>query len=162
MEEEKAEVTALVPLKREQIEIVYQLHTVDGGWRVYDLGIDGVAGISGDPIAKTFARILAHRYYPTTDLGSAAAQVAGIVNRDLDVACLGTRKGNLELMVMWLMLWMADGRLARVSDGEDIGGERILRWGQDACIPLVAAGRTVVPAFVRRFCEVPSRSLASA
>jgi len=61
VEEEKAEVTALVPLKREQIEIVYQLHTVDGGWRVYDLGIDGVSTAEGN--RRRYARYIEKHSY---------------------------------------------------------------------------------------------------
>jgi phospholipid transport system substrate-binding protein len=61
VEGEKAAVTALVPLKREQIEIVYQLHIVDGGWRVYDLGIDGVSTAEGN--RRRYARYIEKHSY---------------------------------------------------------------------------------------------------
>ena len=135
----------------------------ESGWlrTDVDLGIDCVSGIDGLPVATTFERILRHRYFPTTDLGSAAAQVAMIVNRDLDVACLATRKGNLELATMWLLLWMADGRLVNVSGGHDIGDKRFLCWGQDECVPLLAGSRNTAEAFARSFCPDGSRVLAS-
>ncbi|MEW6755338.1 MAG: ABC transporter substrate-binding protein, partial [Candidatus Latescibacterota bacterium] len=43
-----ARVTALVPLKREQIEVGYRLRRHDGSWRVYDLVIDGVSTAEGN------------------------------------------------------------------------------------------------------------------
>ena len=61
VEGEQATVTALVPLKREQIEIVYQLHAVDGGWRVYDLGIDGVSTAEGN--RRRYARYIEKHSY---------------------------------------------------------------------------------------------------
>ena len=41
-------VKAMVPLKREKIEIIYKLHLVQNTWRVYDLVIDGVSTAEGN------------------------------------------------------------------------------------------------------------------
>ena len=43
----KATVKALVPLKAEQVEITYHLHSVDGEWKAYDLLIDGSSTAAG-------------------------------------------------------------------------------------------------------------------
>ena len=45
---ETTTVVAKVPLKREQIEIIYKLHQVQKAWRVYDLVIDGVSTAEGN------------------------------------------------------------------------------------------------------------------
>lgn len=43
----KATVKAMVPLKQEQISILYLMHQVGGQWRVYDLVIDDVSTADG-------------------------------------------------------------------------------------------------------------------
>jgi len=57
----KATVTALVPLKREQIEILYLLHAVEGRWRIYDLSIDGVSTAEGN--RRRYARYIEKHSY---------------------------------------------------------------------------------------------------
>jgi len=58
---DQATVTALVPLKREQINIVYLMRLVDGRWRVYDLVIDDVSTAEGN--RRRYARYIEKHSY---------------------------------------------------------------------------------------------------
>jgi len=61
IEGDRATVKAQVPLKREQIQIEYLLHTVDGQWRIYDLVIDGVSTAEGN--RRRYARYIEKNSY---------------------------------------------------------------------------------------------------
>ena len=61
IENDKAVVTAAVPLKREQVEIVYKMHLVQNAWRVYDLVIDGVSTAEGN--RRRYARYIEKKSY---------------------------------------------------------------------------------------------------
>ena len=60
-EGETAIVRATVPLKRENVEIVYKLHQVQKAWRVYDLVIDGVSTAEGN--RRRYARYIKKKGY---------------------------------------------------------------------------------------------------
>lgn len=57
----KATVKALVPLKREKVEILYSLHLLDGHWRIYDLSIDGASTAEGN--RRRYARYITKNTY---------------------------------------------------------------------------------------------------
>jgi phospholipid transport system substrate-binding protein len=57
----KAMVKASVPLKREQVEIVYSLHQVDDQWHIYDLSIDGASTAEGN--RRRYARYIKKNTY---------------------------------------------------------------------------------------------------
>ena len=59
--EGKATVKALVPLKREKVEIVYNLHRLDQHWRIYDLAIDGASTAEGN--RRRYARYITKNSY---------------------------------------------------------------------------------------------------
>ena len=61
IEGDKARVKALIPLKREKIEIEYLMHLVDGRWRIYDLVIDGVSTAEGN--RRRYARYIEKHSY---------------------------------------------------------------------------------------------------
>ncbi len=56
-----ATVKALVPLKREKIEIVYNLHRIEQHWRIYDLSIDGASTAEGN--RRRYARYITKNSY---------------------------------------------------------------------------------------------------
>jgi phospholipid transport system substrate-binding protein len=56
-----ARVVATVPLKREQIEIEYALHTSGDTWRIWDLVVDGVSTAEGNQ--RRYARYLEKNPY---------------------------------------------------------------------------------------------------
>lgn len=58
---DKATVKALVPLKREKVEIVYNLHRLDQHWRIYDLTIDGASTAEGN--RRRYARYITKNSY---------------------------------------------------------------------------------------------------
>lgn len=49
-------VEATAPLRRERVPITYHLHRVDGGWRIYDLAIDGAGTAAGN--RRQYARYI--------------------------------------------------------------------------------------------------------
>lgn len=59
--EGKATVKALVPLRREKVEIVYSLHRLDQHWRIYDLAIDGASTAEGN--RRRYARYITKHSY---------------------------------------------------------------------------------------------------
>ena len=61
IENDKAVVTATVPLEREQVEIVYKMHLVQNAWRIYDLVIDGVSTAEGN--RRRYARYIKKKSY---------------------------------------------------------------------------------------------------
>ena len=54
-------VVATVPLKREEIDIVYKMHLVQKSWRVYDLLIDGISTAEGN--RRRYARYIDKKGY---------------------------------------------------------------------------------------------------
>ena len=56
-----AVVQAMAPVRREQIEIEYKLHRVEGLWRIYDLVIDGVSTAEGN--RRRYARYIEKNGY---------------------------------------------------------------------------------------------------
>ncbi len=56
-----AVVQALAPVRDEEIEIEYKLHRVEGVWRIYDLGIDGVSTAEGN--RRRYARYIEKNGY---------------------------------------------------------------------------------------------------
>ena len=54
-------VVAIVPLQRDEIEIVYKLHQVQKAWRVYDIVIDGVSTAEGN--RRRYARYIEKKGY---------------------------------------------------------------------------------------------------
>ena len=52
----RATVEATAPLRRERVPITYHLHRVDGGWRIYDLAIDGAGTAAGN--RRQYARYI--------------------------------------------------------------------------------------------------------
>ncbi|NKB68821.1 MAG: hypothetical protein GKR89_17285 [Candidatus Latescibacteria bacterium] len=58
---DQAQVHAQVPLERDLVNIVYLLHRLESGWRVYDLIIDDVS--SADGHRKRHARYLQKKSY---------------------------------------------------------------------------------------------------
>ncbi len=43
VKEDKAKVTTVAYKKRKQVEILYKMHLLDSGWKVYDIEIDGAS-----------------------------------------------------------------------------------------------------------------------
>jgi phospholipid transport system substrate-binding protein len=58
---DRATVVASIPLKRESVEIVYNLHRVDDHWRIYDLSIDGASTAEGN--RRRYARYIEKNSY---------------------------------------------------------------------------------------------------
>jgi len=56
-----ARVVAVVPLRREQIEIEYALHVAGDAWQVFDLVVDGVSTAEGN--RRRYARYLEKNPY---------------------------------------------------------------------------------------------------
>ena len=52
----RATVEATAPLRRERVPITYHLHRVGGGWRIYDLAIDGAGTAAGN--RRQYARYI--------------------------------------------------------------------------------------------------------
>ncbi len=52
----RATVHATAPLRRERVPITYHLHGIDGGWRIYDLAIDGAGTAAGN--RRQYARYI--------------------------------------------------------------------------------------------------------
>ena len=61
VQEDLAVVQATAPVQREQIEIEYKLHRVEGLWRIYDLVIDGVSTAEGN--RRRYARYIEKKGY---------------------------------------------------------------------------------------------------
>ena len=53
---DRTTVEATAPLRRERVPITYLLHRVDGGWRIYDLAIDGAGTAAGN--RRQYARYI--------------------------------------------------------------------------------------------------------
>ena len=53
---DRATVEATAPLRRERVPVTYHLHRVDGGWRIYDLAIDGAGTAAGN--RRQYARYI--------------------------------------------------------------------------------------------------------
>ncbi len=58
---DKATVIASIPLERERVEIVYDLHRVGDHWRIYDLSIDGASTAEGN--RRRYARYIEKNSY---------------------------------------------------------------------------------------------------
>ena len=56
IEDGRATVEATAPVRRERVPITYHLHRVDGGWRIYDLAIDGAGTAAGN--RRQYARYI--------------------------------------------------------------------------------------------------------
>ena len=61
VDDNRATVVGTVPLKREHVEIIYNMHTVEGTWRVYDLTIDGGSTAEGN--RRRYARYIEKKSY---------------------------------------------------------------------------------------------------
>lgn len=55
-EDGRATAEATAPVRRERVPITYHLHRVDGGWRIYDLAIDGAGTAAGN--RRQYARYI--------------------------------------------------------------------------------------------------------
>mgnify|MGYP001193351601 CR=1 FL=1 len=61
VDDNRATVVGTVPLKREHVEIIYKMHTIEETWRVYDLTIDGVSTAEGN--RRRYARYIEKKSY---------------------------------------------------------------------------------------------------
>lgn len=92
----------------------------------------------------TFVQPLEAAGYTTRYTGSSASYYALLSMGEAAMIGESTRKGNLEYATAYPLVREAGGLVVQASNGEDIGPQLFLDYGQASHIPLVSIANTTV------------------
>lgn len=99
-------------------------------------------------VRKTFATPLKDFLQPAT--GSSAISYVSVASGDAGLALECTRKGNLEIAVAYGLIKEAGGVMVTL-DGNDIGREKYLVFGQSEHVPIITASTKILADDLMRF-----------